>query len=236
MNVLSSFENRLERAVEGFFARLFRSGIHPVEIGKRIQRVMEDGKVPALKRVYVPNRYRIELSTADHSKLAAVESQIIAELEVFIAEAARQREWVLAGPAEIEFIVDSKLTAGEFRVKAAEVSVTDDKVKKIRPPANATRPVAVLALLGPDGQHKKRVRVGRRVVIGRAPECELALDDKTVSRQHAEIVDVGIGEWKIRDLGSRNGTTVNGTTTSEARLTNGDRIGIGSSALEFRTS
>lgn len=234
MTVLSSFEHRLERAVEGFFARVFRSGIHPLEIGKRIQRVMEDGKSSSMNRTYVPNRYRIELSSKDHARLSAVEAQIVEELEIFVSEAAKQRQWVLAGPSEVQIVVDSGLSAGEFRVKGAEVKAGE--ARPIRPPSEGPQRVAVLALLGPDGSHIRRVKITRRLVLGRGEDCDISLDDRTASRQHAEIVNSADGSWLIRDMKSRNGTTVNGANISEHRLTNGDRIGIGSSALEFRSS
>ena len=65
---------------------------------------------------------------------------------------------------------------------------------------------------------------GTRVVLGRAPECDVVLSADGVSRQHVEFVAQGDG-WTVRDLGSRNGILVNGARASQAHLVQpGDRI------------
>src|SRR6266536_1125370 len=62
MGLLRDFERRLEGAVEGLFARAFRSGVQPVELGKRLVRAVEDSRQVGVSRVYVDNLYSIELS------------------------------------------------------------------------------------------------------------------------------------------------------------------------------
>lgn len=67
----------------------------------------------------------------------------------------------------------------------------------------------------------------KRIVIGRAPACQFVLTDLTVSRFHAEIRLTGEG-WMVSDLGSMNGTRVNGwRLTGPARLRPGDEVGFG---------
>jgi len=224
--------------VEGFFARVFRSGVHPVEIGKRIQRVMEDGKTEALRRTYVPNVYRIVLSRKDHSRLAPVEPRIVEELEIFVSEAARQRDWVLADTPRVSFAVDEKLSAGEFRVQAETVQLektasSRGAKKKRAAPISPGKPV--LVVLDDDSRPLKTVALDGRVRIGRQPDNEVVLPDRGVSRYHAEVTDPsGNGQFVVRDLGSKNGTMVNGRPASEHRLRDGDRIVIGYTVLEFR--
>ena len=65
MGILRDFEWRLEGAVEGLFARFFRSGVQPVELGKRLVREVEDGRTVGVNRVYVPNVYVYALSPAE---------------------------------------------------------------------------------------------------------------------------------------------------------------------------
>jgi pSer/pThr/pTyr-binding forkhead associated (FHA) protein len=65
-----------------------------------------------------------------------------------------------------------------------------------------------------------------RVVIGRAPECDLQLDNMALSRQHAELLRSPYG-WLLRDPGSRNGVRVNGAAVEQHHLRDGDRIGLG---------
>ncbi|MFF4104549.1 FHA domain-containing protein [Streptomyces sp. NPDC001903] len=69
------------------------------------------------------------------------------------------------------------------------------------------------------------------VTIGRAPANDLVIDDLVVSRRHAELRALADGTYEIADLGSHNGTFLNGTRTDRAPVTEGDIIGIGHTAL-----
>jgi pSer/pThr/pTyr-binding forkhead associated (FHA) protein len=73
---------------------------------------------------------------------------------------------------------------------------------------------------------------GAVVQIGRAPSCEIVLDDRNVSRRHAEIRRRGPVVVLI-DLDSTNGTIVNGRRVREHPLADGDRITLGNSRLTF---
>lgn len=77
--------------------------------------------------------------------------------------------------------------------------------------------------------------VGQRVVIGRSPDCDVVLNNTSVSRQHAELL-FDNGGWFLRDLGSRNGTGVNGTRVSGDRpLQSGDVLRIDEFDLVFHS-
>ena len=65
-----------------------------------------------------------------------------------------------------------------------------------------------------------------RVIVGRGPGVDRAFDDPAMSRQHAAIEFSGTG-FRIRDLGSTNGTVVNGAAVQTAELRHGDRFEIG---------
>jgi serine phosphatase RsbU (regulator of sigma subunit) len=85
------------------------------------------------------------------------------------------------------------------------------------------------------GASRRRVAVGSSMVIGRDAACTLVVADSAASRQHLEIRDED-GEWKCTDLGSSNGTEVNGVRTSSCRLDHGDKIRIGNTRLVFEIS
>jgi hypothetical protein len=72
----------------------------------------------------------------------------------------------------------------------------------------------------------------RRVVLGRSRECDVRLDDANVSRRHAELVQEGATYWLV-DLGSTNGTELNGARVDRAKLTDGDRITLGGTDVVF---
>jgi pSer/pThr/pTyr-binding forkhead associated (FHA) protein len=71
--------------------------------------------------------------------------------------------------------------------------------------------------------------------IGRLPDCDLTIDDALASRRHAEIRPEPDG-YRLVDLGSLNGTTVNGTKVKEHLLGDGDLIGIAAVAIRFEAS
>jgi FHA domain/Domain of unknown function (DUF1707) len=71
-----------------------------------------------------------------------------------------------------------------------------------------------------------------RVVLGRSSTCELVLADDTVSRRHAEL-RIADGCWLLRDLGSSNGTWVNGRRVMEAEVRPGDVIHLGGAQIRL---
>jgi serine phosphatase RsbU (regulator of sigma subunit) len=83
-----------------------------------------------------------------------------------------------------------------------------------------------------EGTERRRVPVGSALVIGRSPDCGLVIDDLAASRQHLEI-RAADGGFVCRDLGSKNGTKINGTQTTACPLKHGDRIRIGDTLLRF---
>lgn len=240
VSLIGEFEERLERAVDGFFARLFRSGVHPVEIGKRLLRVMEDGKTVALRRTYVPNVYRISVGDKDFERLGPLEPKLVEELEIFIGEAARQRQWSLPDSPRVSFVTDGRLGQGEFRIAAEAVELREERSReRPRPePAQPQAPPAketgapALVLITDDGP-VKTLSIERRIRIGRQSDNDLVLNDPGVSRHHAEVINHN-GTCTLHDLGSTNGTYVNGSVVNEHALRDGDRISVGSTVVEFR--
>ena len=82
-----------------------------------------------------------------------------------------------------------------------------------------------------EGAKPRTVPVAGNMVVGRAPECELELDDTFVSQQHARLFAKN-GSWYVEDLGSTNGTFVNGAPVTTRRLLQpGDVIRIGHTDL-----
>ena len=80
----------------------------------------------------------------------------------------------------------------------------------------------------------ERIPLGQKTItFGRSPEATVQLADPNVSRNHAEIRPSGNG-WLLVDLGSTNGTRVNGKAVSVSPLQDGDRIGVGTTELVYR--
>ena len=83
-----------------------------------------------------------------------------------------------------------------------------------------------------EGEEKKRIPVISSLVIGRSVDCDISIDDAAASRHHVEI-QVKEGKFHWRDLGSTNGTLINGSAMIEGILEDGDRIQIGETVLRF---
>ena len=85
--------------------------------------------------------------------------------------------------------------------------------------------VKVTVVSGPDAGTGFAVD-RERVIVGRGPGVDRAFDDPAMSRQHAAIEFCGAG-FRLRDLGSTNGTRINGAVVQSAELRHGDRFEIG---------
>jgi hypothetical protein len=212
---LEQFERRLERMVEGAFAKAFRGQLQPVELGRRITREMDLRRSVAVRGVIVPNHFDIYLATADYERFESFGDLLNDELVEAVREHASDERYLLLGPIEIVIHEDPDLGASTF---AIESDVSE----------GAFAPTDSLVL--PDG---RRIGIGdEAVTIGRLPECAIALDDPNVSRRHAQLRREGTSVILV-DLGSTNGTKVNGIQVTERRLTPGDLVTVGTTTMRF---
>jgi hypothetical protein len=222
--ILRDFERRLGGLVEGLFSKTFRSGVQPVEIAKRIQREMEAGRSVGVSEVWAPNHFELGLSREDLVRYEQAEDAIVSELRRVVRETAAERGWGLVGPPEVEFQADDRLKKGDLRCVAALVEGADDD------PAAGGR--ASLVIRG-DGGERTVTLTSQTVTIGRMSECDVVLPDKGASRKHAQL-RYRDGSWTLTDLGSTNGTRLNGQTIQSRELSDGDKVTIGTTVLEFR--
>jgi pSer/pThr/pTyr-binding forkhead associated (FHA) protein len=87
---------------------------------------------------------------------------------------------------------------------------------------------------GPDGAKPRTLQVTASMVVGRAPECDLRIEDTYASQQHARLFGKN-GAWYVEDLGSTNGTFVNDQKlAAPAKVQAGDKIRVGTTVLELR--
>jgi hypothetical protein len=102
-----------------------------------------------------------------------------------------------------------------------------DDLPESTPPPEPERELVTLTLAG-----RAHPITSRSVVIGRSRECDLRVVDGNASRRHAEVVQEG-ATYVVVDLGSTNGTELNGRRITREKLTDGDRITIGATDLVF---
>lgn len=252
MGVARTIEQRLEGLVEGFFTKVFRSGLQPIEVGRRILREMGDGKTLSVNKVYAPNEFRVSMGAEDLKRFDQMKSGLVNEFSELVIEAAKENRWNLMGLPEIDFEEDPKMGKGEFAVEAsfsatqAEPKVSTKEAEGQDP--NATGAISLgaaeklglatdapqLLVLDASGNPSERISLTRQpIVIGRLSSNDVILSDSNVSRRHAELRKVD-GRWTLVDLGSTNGTVVNGKLIKEAPLNDGDELTFGGSSLRFK--
>jgi hypothetical protein len=232
--ILRDFERRLEGVVEGFFAKTFRSGLQPVELAKRVLREMDSGKTVGVREVWAPNHFEIALSQIDRERFEQAELSLISELKQVVREGAAERGWGLVGPPEVEFSTDEHLGKGEFRVTA---SLVEGEAEQPRAQIGVARPVRTRAFLAfEDAKGRREFPLDQdSITIGRLPSSDITIADPGASRSHAEVRPTD-GGYALVDLGSTNGTMVNGRKVREHELEDGDRITIGRTTIDFRTT
>jgi Protein of unknown function (DUF3662)/FHA domain len=217
---INAFERRLERMVDGVFARAFRSSLRPIEIGRKLVREIDDHRSVDVKgRVIVPNQFTVTLSHDDLEQFADIHEALVRELCDAAREYARDEGYTFMGPVSVELVEAVTQKSGRFKIEGRMVE--------------ATSMAGAGSIVLPTGD---RIVLGAETLtIGRLPSCDIPVPDPNVSRKHAEIRPSGAG-YVVVDLGSTNGTRVNGATINERKLTDGDVIAVGTTRLRFEAS
>jgi hypothetical protein len=215
---LQRFERRLERLVEGAFNKTFRSGLQPLEIGRRVVREMEAGRTLGVRGPVVPNELVVVLPAEDAERFEGFHDALARELEDAAREHARDEGYSFVGPLSVTFETDGRRRRGDFDVVANIVEGPGGSVG---------------TLVLPDG---RRLALSTEPVrIGRLPDCLISLSDPQVSRHHAEVRP-GHDGYEVVDLGSTNGTLVNGVVIKEHPLHDGDVIVVGGTSIRYEES
>lgn len=278
MGMFDKFEGRLERAVNGAFAKAFRSGVEPVEIASAVRRAMDDRAARLGRgRTIVPNYFSVELSPTDYDKLVGYEDDIEREVAASAQEHAETQAYQIPGPLRIDLTCEEELETGVFRVRPStdknpparhhadveDEPGNDDAFAGIwdeQPEASADdpndpyveehgeryeddaydEPAPIMSAkdrpwLEIDGD--RYPLLGPTVVLGRDESADIILDDGSISRRHCEIRTTTDGPrsvFTLRDLGSTNGTFVNGDRIPSQHVHDGDTITIGKTRMTFR--
>ena len=219
---MQALERRLERMVVGVFSRGSRTNIRPIELGRRVVREMDDQRsIDVNGRRVVPNHFVIQLSQQDFDSFTEIDDVLRTELVEAAREYARSEGYHFLGPVAVELTVDDEQKPGRFDVLATLRQSDEGE------PQNA-------ALVLPSGQHV--TLTDDTVTIGRLSESTIPLNDQNVSRRHAEIRP-NRQHFVVVDLGSTNGTMVNGVRIhGETVLSDGDIISFGSTYVRFEAS
>ena len=265
-------ERRIENVFEGLFARAFKSGIKPMQIGRRLLQVADaERDLDAQGRRVVPNTYIVQLSPADREGFADIEPAMLYELTEALRQHVKTEGYHVSGKARVALRTNTDLRKGRFDITAKNVD-QEGNSQEVPAVAGDVAPVAypkfdfsapdpddmqldvnyvptgeptavVIPLHGDTPPAVLKVPGGQRVelheghyVVGRHLECDIVISDSNVSRRHAEFVCAG-RDVIVRDLGSTNGTKVNGVVIKgDQLLQHGDVIGFGTAQVSFEAS
>ncbi len=191
-----------------------------MELGRRLVREMDDSRsVDVRGRTVAPNSFTLRLSQTDHDEFADIHDSLCRELAETAREHARSEGYVFMGPVAVELEVDPRIRTGAFAI--------DARLREGRGGTGAG------SLLLPTGE---RLPLDEKTVtIGRLPTSTIVLADPNVSRRHAEIRAHNNG-WIVVDLGSTNGSRVNGGRVSSHELRDGDELQFGNTRIRFEAS
>ncbi len=261
MGVLQRFERKLEGAVGGAFARLFKGKVHPAEIGRALQREADEQKVVVGEgRVLVPNRYTVTLGEIDHAHLDEWEHQLTSTLAQLLHEQIDDEGWSTFGYVSVAFECDKNLRTGVFDVRSrvdpdapgqrlrqadpqapaqpagqngSAVHTDQSPAIASQPPEQVRQPLLVRHSLVIDGPNTRYPLEEGSNIVGRSHDAKVKLPDTGVSRRHVDITVEG-PTAVAHDLGSTNGSIVNGQRIAAQQLRDGDVIRIGHSVLVYR--
>ncbi|GAA4429569.1 DUF3662 and FHA domain-containing protein [Georgenia halophila] len=227
MGVLDRFEKGVERFVSAAFAKAFRSEVKPVEIASAIRREIDDrAAAVSRERTVVPNEFVVELSTADLEQINAFGADALAdEMSDAATEHASSQRYSFVGRVEVSFVEHEDLSTGRFNVRSATR-------RGAVAPATSTDPSSRHPIIDIDGE--RYLLTGPVTVVGRGSEADVVVDDTGVSRRHLEIKVTPAGVIAT-DLGSTNGTFVEGHRIDAATLVDGNTITLGRTRIKFWT-
>ncbi|WP_416392947.1 MULTISPECIES: FhaA domain-containing protein [unclassified Curtobacterium] len=216
MGLLDSFERGLERAVNGAFAKTFRSGVQPVEISSALRRELDTkAAVVSRERILVPNEFTVRLAPPDYTRMNDIGRPLVDELSQMVQQHAVAQNYSFSGPVTIRLRQDGTLSTGILQIDSTTVQ----------------RDVAWVAVLDIGSQRHKLQR--GRTVIGRGTDADITVADTGTSRKHVEVIWDG-KHAQANDLGSTNGSKLNGERFQQAIVEPDSTIEIGRTRMVFR--
>lgn len=259
MGALAAVERFLERLFEGQSARIFHTRLRSVQVQRRLERAMESNRLRDGRRTIVPHAFVVRLATTDAEALRLAEPRLAATLADAALGFARAHGYALLDRPRVTLREDAAVEPGQVVVEvspvaeaaaspgvAAGVAASPGAAPRtdttVTPAAVAAEPTAVFVVpgadgpratireIGPNGTGRAIELDGRPLTIGRAPDNGLVLGDSRASRHHARI-DSRRGSLVLTDLGSTNGSWVNGRRVESIALGQGDRLRIGATEL-----
>jgi hypothetical protein len=216
VGILDNFEKGLERVVNGAFAKTFKSGLQPLEVTAALRRELDTkAAVVSRDRILVPNDFVVRLAPGDYRRMHDLGPALIDEFTQLVQRHAAAQHYAFAGGISIRLEQDDSLSEGLVRIDSV----------------NVKGEVAWTPVLDIDG--KRYPITQARTIIGRGSDADITVDDTGTSRKHVEILWDG-KRGQVNDLGSTNGSKLNGVPVTKAPLPPDSIIEIGRTRIVFR--
>jgi len=215
MGFLDNFERSVERLVGGSFAKAFASGIHPGEILSGLKREIDArSRIVSRTRILAPHSFHVSLSATDRENLQRLGDGLTAEIAQALRDYATLRGYAFSAPLSLDFDISSALSEGILEVTS-------------RSPG----PVVWIPTVTWDSV--RYPIVAKSTMMGRGTDSDIHIVASGVSRHHAEIRWNG-KRAEVVDLGSTNGTTLEGTRVTRAALPDTCTLGLGQARILFQ--
>jgi hypothetical protein len=220
MNALARFEGFMQELMDRRVVRLLGGSLQPAEVAQAMSRALDAGTAHGV----APNRFQILLQPEDYANLREADAGLEPKLAEYAVELARERGRNFAAPPTVQLVADATVERGQLAVDATITRSSTGADSPWTRPRAADAPLR-FEIPTPDGctllllDHFP-------FTIGRRRGSDLVLPDARVSRDHAIVEQAG-PEYRLRDLGSRNGTLLNGQPIAEADLRDGDQLSVG---------
>ncbi len=239
MRPLAALERFLERLFERPTARLLGARLEPVTVVRRLERAIDEERRAGPDGMLAPTRFTIEVSLRDAAALARL-GTLEDDLGTAALDHARRRGYRIPERPTVALLGVATLDPGDVHITSGfadgrrPVAPPGDQPERtlVHPLPSTIPPGAALRVVSPGRPPRDIPLDGRPVTIGRAADAEVVISDALVSRHHARLAPRG-GHLVLADLGSTNGTRVNGEVVREAVVGPGDRIEMGSTRLEL---
>lgn len=249
MPQLTAIERFFERILERPSARLFRARLQPIQLQRRIERAMEAERLTTSDRTLVPNRFVVHLNPADLDDFGDMTGTLASELADGALSFARAHRYTLVDRPRVDLVADPTVDRTDIRVlarfadghdkggpivvaaaDAIETAGSDPTMTRVYTVPRPSTPTAVLRVIDAEGNVRQVVIDNGDLTIGRATDNDLVTADGRVSRHHGRITGRR-GTLVYTDLGSTNGSRVNGVGVTEVVLGVGDRLEVGDTVL-----
>ncbi|HEY8314953.1 MAG TPA: FhaA domain-containing protein [Candidatus Baltobacteraceae bacterium] len=233
MSWFARIEESCAAFIERAFAKSFPSDLEPAQIARKLVATMEARTQTENGRMHAPSHFSVLVNPNDFERLAPHREYLQREWAALLADmAARVGIALSGGDAAVSLDRHEGIVAGAMEIEAWIPEESDS-------PKVASSDIGAL----PDFQLRmvKGVpadvvhRLARTTRVGRSDDRDLFLVDPSVSRAHA-IIEVDTDSPIVHDLGSTNGTFVNGERISSRRLHLGDVVAFGNTQMRLETA